>query len=385
MDAHPHHIAHLDLDCFFVSVERVHDPSLNGVPAAVGGVGRRGVITSASYEARAFGVRSAMPTGRALQLCPHLRVVRGRHGEYGRISKHLTALLGDYAPVVEQASIDEMYLDLTGCERLYNGDLPGLMRTLKAVVKKEFSLPCTVALSSNKTVSKIATGVVKPDGLAVIPHGGEREFLAPLDISVIPGVGAKTEKELRKYDFHRILDLQRSTEETLVTLLGDHGRYIFRAANGRGSDRLEADWTRKSISTEETFGGDIADTTELQRRLFELTESVCYQTRRYGWRGRTVKLKLRYADFTTITRSVTLTEATADDKTVFDAALRLFRRAYDTRKPLRLLGVGLTQFTAAAEETLSIFGTDEKRNSALSAVDRLKKKFGDDAIHTGTV
>lgn len=379
------YIAHLDLDCFFVSVERINDPSLIGKPVAVGGVGRRGVITSASYEARPFGVRSAMPTGRALQLCPQLTVVRGSHGEYGKISKRLYAFLCDYAPVVEQASIDEMYMDFTGCEKLYHNDLPGLMRTLQALVKKEFSLPCTIALSSNKTVSKIATGVIKPAGVRTIRHGGEKEFLAPLDINVIPGVGIKTEAELRKYGFNTVGHLQRSSEETLSALLGDHGKYLFRAANGIGSDRLDVEWTRKSISNEQTFGADITEEGELRRRLFELTESVCYNTRRYGWKGKTIKLKIRYSDFSTVTRNVTLAEPTNDDGVVFEGVKKIFLRAIDRKRSIRLLGVGLTQFSAAGDETLPMFAADVKREQALGAVDKLKRKFGDDAIHTGAV
>lgn len=378
------YIAHIDLDCFFVSVERIKDPSLIGKPVVVGGTGRRGVVSSASYEARKFGVRSAMPTGQALDLCPGLITVRGSHGEYGKISKRLYQFLCDYAPVVQQASIDEMYMDFTGCEKLYNNDLPGLMRTLQAMVKKEFSLPCTIALSSNKVISKIATGCVKPEGCITIEHGLEKEFLAPLDINVIPGVGAKTEKELRKYDINTIRDIQKLPKQTIEDILGDHGGYFHRVAMGVGSDVLEVEWKRKSISTENTFGRDISDTNELIKHLYDLTESVCYSTRRYGWKGKTVKLKLRYSDFSTITRNITLNEATNDDKVVFDAVKGIFLKAYSKRMAVRLLGVGLTQFSEAKEEPMSLFPDDEKRTQLLSAVDKLKKKFGDDAIHTGS-
>lgn len=385
MDSRKKYIAHIDLDCFFVSVERIKDPSLLGKPVAVGGTGRRGVISSASYEARKFGVRSAMPTGQALDLCPGLIVVRGSHGDYGKISKKLYAFLCDYAPVVQQASIDEMYMDFTGCEKLYNNDLPGLMRTLQALVKREFSLPCTIALSSNKVISKIATGCVKPEGCITIEHGLEKEFLAPLDISVIPGVGKKTELELRKYDINLIRDIQKLSRQTLEDILGDHGGYFHRVAMGIGSDTLEVEWKRKSISSENTFSKDTSNTEELLRYLYDLTESVCYSTRRYGWKGKTVKLKLRYSDFTTITRNITLKESTNDDKVVFDAVKSIFLKAYTRRSSIRLLGVGLTQFTEAKEEPMSLFPADEKRTQVLSAVDKLKKKFGDDAIHTGAV
>lgn len=379
------YIAHIDLDCFFVSVERILDPSLNGKPVAVGGVGRRGVVSSASYEARAFGVRSAMPMGQAVDLCPQLTVVRDSHSEYGKYSKKLYRFLCDYAPIVQQASIDEMYMDFTGCEKLYNNDLPGLMRTLQALVKREFGLPCTIALSSNKVISKIATGCVKPEGCITIEHGLEKEFLAPLDISVIPGVGKKTELELRKYDINLIRDIQKLSPQTLADILGEHGGYFHRTAMGVGSDTLDVEWKRKSISSEHTFGKDTADTEQLLRYLYDLTEGVCYNTRRYGWKGKTVKLKLRYSDFTTITRNITLKEPTNDDRVVFDAVKGIFLKAYGRRNTVRLLGVGLTQFSEAKEESLSLFPEDEKRTQMLSAVDKLKKKFGDDAIHTGAV
>lgn len=380
------YIAHLDLDCFFVSVERIKDPVLIGKPVVVGGSPQgRGVVSSASYEARKYGVRSAMPTARALQLCPHLTVVRGSHSEYGKISKQLYKRLCDVAPIIEQASIDEMYLDFTGCKKLYNNDLPGFMMKLQLLVKKEFRLPCTIALSSNKVVSKIATGTVKPAGIIYVEHGLEKDFLSPLPIDVIPGVGVKTEQELRKYNFNFIRDIQQSSRETIETLLGEHGGYIYRTAMGVGHDTLDVEWKRKSISSEETFDKDISDKDLLLKHLFELTESVCYNTRRYGWKGKTVKLKLRYSDFSTLTRAATLTESTGDDKIVFDAAKKMLLKAYTRRLSIRLLGVGLTHFPGSDEETPSLFPGDEKRSHALQAVDTLRKKFGDDAIHTGIV
>ncbi len=379
------YIAHLDLDCFFVSVERINDPSLIGKPVVVGGTGKRGVISSASYEARAYGIHSAMPTGQALDLCPRLTVVRGSHGEYGKISKRLYRFMCDYAPIVQQASIDEMYMDFTGCERLYNNNLPGLMHTLQALVKKEFSLPCTIALSSNKVVSKIATGTVKPAGIIYIEHGLEKNFLSPLSIDVIPGVGKKTELELRKFDINFIRDIQKMPQSTIETILGDYGNYIYRTALGIGSDTLDVEWKRKSISNEQTFGKDTTDKNELLKYLFELSESVCYNTRRYGWKGKTIKLKLRYSDFSTITRNITLKESTNDDKVVFDAVKNIFLKAYTRKMSIRLLGVGLTQFSEATEETLSMFRADEKRTHVLSAVDKLRKKYGDGSIHTGSV
>jgi DNA polymerase IV len=231
------YIAHLDLDCFFVSVERIKDPKLIGKPVAVGGSATgRGVVSSASYEARKFGVHSAMPTARALKLCPQLIVVHGSHGEYGRISDKLFQRMCELAPLVERASIDEMNMDFTGCEHLYHNDLPGFMKTIKQLVLKEFQLPCTIGLASNKTVAKIATNRVKPNGVIFVPHGTEAAYLAPFDISVIPGIGNKTEMYLRGKGFNTVADIQRKSEDEVLKILGKHGVWIYNAAYGRGSD-----------------------------------------------------------------------------------------------------------------------------------------------------
>ncbi|MDD8019434.1 MAG: DNA polymerase IV, partial [Bacteroidota bacterium] len=314
-----------------------------------------------------------------------LIVARGSHAEYGKISRQLYKRMCDFAPIVEQASIDEMYMDFTGCEKLYDNDLPGFMKKLQGIVKKEFRLPCTIALSSNKVISKIGTGTVKPAGIIFVEHGLEKEFLAPLPIDVIPGVGAKTEKELRKYNFNFIRDIQKASPETIETLLGEHGTYIYQTAMGKGNSILDVEWKRKSISNEETFGDDIADKDELLKHLYELTESVCYSTRRYGWKGKTVKLKLRYADFSTVTRNLTLMEPSSDDKIIFDAVKKIFLKSYTRKLAVRLLGVGLTHFVETQDTTPSLFQADEKRSHALHAVDALRKKFGEDSIHTGSV
>ncbi len=245
----PKQIAHLDLDCFFVSVERIEDPALRGKPVAVGGSPQgRGVVASASYEARAFGVRSAMSAAQALRLCPTLVLVRGHHRDYGEISDRLCTRLQELAPVVERASIDEFYLDLTGCEGLYGGDLGKFIRIIQQLVLEEFSLPCSVALASNKTLAKIAVGTVKPSGVCVVPPGEEANFLAPLPIGVIPGVGAKTEARLIARGIRTIQDMQQRTLEQITTLLGAHGVWLHDVAHGRGSEELVTHWTRKSIS-----------------------------------------------------------------------------------------------------------------------------------------
>jgi DNA polymerase IV len=377
------YIAHLDLDCFFVSVERIKNPALNGKPVAVGGsADGRGVVASASYEARKFGVRSAMPTRRALQLCPQLIVVRGSHEEYGDYSNKLYKRMLDYTPIVERASIDEMYMDFTGCELLYGNDLPALMITLQQLVWKEFSLPCTIALGSNKYIAKIAAGTVKPAGVCFVPHGGEKNFLASLPIDVLPGVGTKTAPLLREKGFRTVADIQRTSPKQMNTLLGEVGIHLFNIANGKGPDALTVDWERKSISREETFDHDIGDIGQVTKILHSLSEDVCSTLRSCQWKAKTVSLKLRYGDFTTLTRAKTI-KPTEDDTVVFRAVNELFRAAYSGKKLVRLLGVRLSNFSDREGGELDLFPGDGRRSQMFDAVDKLRKKFGDDVIHVG--
>ncbi|MGD1044397.1 MAG: DNA polymerase IV [Bacteroidota bacterium] len=378
------YIAHLDLDCFFVSVERIKNPELIGKPVVVGGsASGRGVVASASYEARKFGIHSAMPTARALRLCPNLIVVRGSHGEYGRISAKLFERMCQLAPIVERASIDEMNMDFTGCENLYNNDLPGFMKTIQKLVLDEFKLPCTIGLASNKTIAKIAVNQVKPAGIAFVPHGTEAVYLAPLNIGVIPGVGKKTEEYLREKGFYKVSDIQQRTEKGILDILGKHGLWIYNVAFGRGSDVIGDEWDAKSISREETFAKDIADRKELEKIIFELTEDVCQQLRDHGWKARTVTLKLRYSDFKTITHAESI-EPTNDDSIVSNTARSLLRSAYTRKLPLRLIGVRLTNFEEEEQMELPLFPSKKKKQDILRAVDTLRKKFGDDVIHFGS-
>lgn len=376
------HIAHLDLDCFFVSVERIDDPSLRGKPVAVGGTpSGRGVIASASYEARKFGVRSAMPAGQALRLCPGLLLVPGHYHRYSEMSDALYEHLHRFAPLIERASIDEMYLDLTGTDALYRSDYEGLLRMIQRSVRDTFSLPCTIAMATNKTMAKIATDRVKPEGLCVVPAGGEREFLAPLPIGVIPGVGAKTEALLQKKGFSTVADLQKATPERLTKLLGKHGVWLHRVARGGGSETVHQEYVRKSIGKEETFSQDTADRAELERRLHGLVESVCDRLRRKKWKTRTVTLKLRYSDFHTISRSETIA-ATNDDPVVFRTVKDLLQKGYTRRLPVRLVGVQLSHFEDPAREP-GLFEETTRRDDVLDAVRKLRDRFGEEVIHVG--
>ncbi|MBI4419108.1 MAG: DNA polymerase IV, partial [Ignavibacteriales bacterium] len=380
----PRHIAHLDLDCFFVSVERIDNPSLIGKPVAVGGTpSGRGVVASASYEARKFGVRSAMPAGQALRACPDLMLIPGHYRRYAEISDSLFKHLHQFAPIIERASIDEMYLDLTGTEALYKNDFQGLIQTIQRSVRSEFSLPCTIALASNKTIAKIATDQVKPEGLCVVPAGREKAFLAPLPISVIPGVGKKTEAYLRKKGFATVADFQKSRLERLTALLGKHGVWLYRVAQGGGSETVHREYIRKSIGKEETFPHDSADKVDLERKLRLLVGNVCDRLRRKRWRTRTVTLKLRYSDFHTITRSETIA-ATNDDPVVFATVRQLFRRGYTRKLPVRLLGVQLSHFLDPSMETPELFDEPTRRDDVLDAVGKLRDRFGEEVIHVGT-
>jgi len=370
------YIAHLDLDCFYVSVERINDPALIGKPVVVGGSPQgRGVVASASYEARRYGVRSAMPTGRALKLCPQLLIVRGHHRQYGEISDRLFHRMTDISPAVERASIDEMYMDFTGTEKLYGNDLPGYMHTLQKLVLDEFSLPCTISLSSNKLVSKISANTVKPNGVIAIPHGEERTFLAPLPIDVIPGVGKKTGEYLRSKGFRTVGDIQSTPQQNFLKLMGKHGAWFYDAAHGRGSSQISTDHTRKSISREETFGSDIGSITELERVLKDLTSDVCSTLRRKNFHTRKVSVKLRYSDFTTITRDKSVDE-TNNDVDIFAAASALLRKNFDTNRKLRLIGVRLSSLAEIEQLELDFFGKERRDVHMLEAVDKLRKRFG---------
>jgi DNA polymerase-4 len=378
------YIAHLDLDCFFVSVERIKNSSLSGKPVVVGGsADMRGVVASASYEARKFGIHSAMPTARAQKLCPGLIVVSGNHDEYSRISEKLYDRMCEIAPVVERASIDEMNMDFTGCESLYNNDLPGFMRTIQKLVLDEFRLPCTVALASNATIAKIAANQAKPAGVIFVPHGTEAEYLSVLDIHVIPGIGGKTGEYLSARGFRTISDLQTRSEEELVGILGKQGSWIHRVALGCGSaiDGEESD--AKSISREETFTRDKADIGELEKIIFGLTEDVCRRLRKNNRRARTITLKLRYSDFKTTTHSRSI-EPTNDDTVVTDTVRKLLRSAYNRKLPIRLLGVRLSNFMEEQQLEFELSPGLQKKQDILRAVDAIRKKFGDGIIHVGS-
>jgi len=381
------YILHLDFDAFFASVEEILDPSLRGKPLIVGAPPeKRGVVASASYPARAFGVRSAMPTAQALRLCPHAIIVPPRHRIYGEYSARMMAILSEYTPLVEPLSLDEAFLDVTGCEARW-GSPEGLAHQIQVRLSTELALTASIGLASNKLVSKIASGLEKPRGFVVVPHGKEPEFLAPLPVEKLWGVGKVTAGSLHDMGISTIGDLAELPAAQLEARFGRRGRDLYRQARVIDDSPVVVEREEKSLSRETTFAQDIGDRRVLRRKLRILSESVARQLRRRGRRARTVKLKLRYSDFETLTRQVTMSTPTDLEPVIFDQAARLLDKAWDRSKQVRLIGVGVTKL-ATEQRQLSLFegegdGRTERLRRLSKSVDQIREKYGDEAIRRG--
>lgn len=377
----PRAILHLDLDAFFCSVEELLDPTLVGTAFAVGGAANeRGVISTASYQARKFGVRSAMPTARALRLCPHLNLLPARHRLYSDYSHKVMALLADETPFIEQISIDEAFLDLTGDVR------PGgeVAARLQARLRNELQLPSSFGVATNKLVAKIATNVGKPNGLVVVPPGDEAAFLAPLPVEMLWGVGPKMQAHLTGMNIHKIGELAAWPEDDLSRRFGILGAALSRHARGLDDRPVETEREAKSISQETTFARDVRDGAALRRTLLELSEGVAASLRQAGLAGRTVKLKLRWPPFETLTRQTTLAQPTDLETDIFQAALGLFEKVWSVGKPVRLLGVGVSGLQEPTRQ-LDLFGgsprpRDETQRRVAETVDQIRAKYGWDAL-----
>jgi DNA polymerase-4 len=344
-------IIHLDLDAFFCAVEEQRDPALRGLPFAVGGTPeRRGVVASCSYPARAFGVRSAMPMARAVTLCPDLVVVSPHFADYRAASVQVMERLHALTPLVEQLSIDEAFLDVS--DLAPSGDV--LARQLQTTIADELGLPCSLGVATNKLVAKIANGVGKrqahtegtgyPNALCVVPPGEEAAFLAPLPAATLWGVGPKTAERLAALGIHTIGDLAASPEDDLVQRFGKHGADLARHARGIDERPVMTSRERKSISKEQTFARDVRDAARLRQTIREQAAAVAAALQRKQVRGTTVKLKLRWADLTTLTRQATLPRATDEAAPIAAAALRLLDQAWDGQRAVRLVGVGVSGF-----------------------------------------
>jgi DNA polymerase-4 len=370
-------IAHFDLDAFFCAVEEILNPDLHGKPFVVGGApGGRGVVASASYPARRFGVRSAMPAARALRLCPELIFVQGRHGLYGEYSDKVMSLVRESVPVAEQISIDEAFLDLTA-----HPD-PGreVAARLQAEIRRQFSLSTSWGVATNKLVAKIATNVGKPEGLVVVPPGEEAAFLAPLPVGMLWGVGPKTQAELERAEVRSVGDLASLPVERLRVLFGEHGTDLAARARGEDDDPVVEGHEPKSMSSETTFGQDVSDDVELRRTVRRLSEDVGQRLREAGLVGATVRIKLRWPDFTTITRQARLPQPTDQDGEIYAAAASLLAGAWKRGRPVRLIGVAVAALTAPARQ-LDLFDRRwEEDARLLDAVDRIRSKYGWDAL-----
>lgn len=381
----PRIILHLDLDAFFVAVERLDNPALIGVPVLVGGrPDGRGVVSSASYEARKFGVHSAMPTAQALRLCPQAILVPGSRGRYGEMSRKVMALLGEYTPLLEPISIDEAFLDVSGAEAHYGP--PGqLARTIQDRVEAELGLSASLGVAANKLVAKIASDFRKPHGITVVSPGGEAAFLAPLPIRRLWGVGEVTGRELARLGVETIGDLAGFAPEDLRARFGTHGEGLWRAAHGIDESPVVVEHEAKSLSREETFAQDTRDPELLRRELLRLSDAVASRLRRHKFVARTIAIKLRYSDFTTLTRQATLDDPTDSGPIIYAQALALLEAAWDRRRAVRLVGVSGAGLEQPARQ-LRLFEQEDTRQAHLdAALDRIRARYGESAIQRASL
>ncbi len=383
-------IFHLDMDAFFVSVEELYDPSLKGKPVVVGGKSNeRGVVSAASYAARKFGVHSAMPLRRAYQLCPQAIFVEGHMERYSEYSRRVFEVLNRFTPLVSMASIDEAYLDMTGTERLHGPPLRAA-HLLHEAIKNATELNCSVGISASRLVSKVSSDQAKPNGILWVLPGQEAAFLAPLDVRKIPGVGNVTEQNLQRLGIRKVGDMAKLEKGVLESRFGAWG--LAMAGKARGIDAggwfdtaIGEHADPKSVSHEHTFSIDTADPDQLESTLAHLAERVARRLREHSLWTRTVQVKLRWTDFTTITRAHTLPRATQLDIDIIEAARALFRENWKPGTTVRLLGVQASQFDKEeAAPSLLDDGRDQRWKQALGAADRLRDRFGEGAVSLGS-
>lgn len=365
------YIAHFDLDSFFVSVEIRNNPALKGKPVVVGGY-ERGVVAACSYEARKFGIHSAMPMKKALQLCPHLVVTNSSRGDYSRYSRWVTDIIASKVPLFEKASIDEFYIDLSGMDKFFG--VSRYARELRQLIMEETGLPISCGLSSARFISKMATNEAKPNGFLEIPHGKETEFLWPLGIEKINGVGKQTEQHLKTFGIYTIEDIARTPVEHLERIAGKWGEALWHKAHGRGSAEITTDWEQKSMSHENTFETDHTDIDFLHQELVRLTEKTAYSLREDEKMTGCVTVKIRYSDFETTSRQETV-DYTALDDVLIAKVKDLFKRSWQIGRPVRLLGVRFSQMIPITTQ-MSLFENNVEKLNLYKAVDDIKDRFG---------
>ena len=377
-------ILHVDMDAFFVSVELLERPELIGKAVVVGGrPDQRGVVTAASYEARKFGVHSAMPLRTAGKLCPHAVFLDGHHQKYGEWSDRIATILAQFSPIVEMVSIDEAYLDLTGTERLHGPPLAAADKLLRLITRTT-ALPCSGGLAATRLVAKVASEQAKPRGLVWVAPGSEARFLAPLPVRKIPGIGEVTERALRALGFGTVGQLANVSQEKLEKIFGQWGTALYRKARGGDSYEFVIDAEPKSISHNHTFGEDTNDTEVLVTMLSHLSQKACKRLRESGLATRTLTLTIRYAGFDTYTRSKTLPEPTLLDADIYSAFQNLFRAHRNTKRKIRLLGVSLSGFSHGAQQLDLLEAERRARLEKLTrAADILRDRFGFDSVKFG--
>ena len=384
--AFPRTVFHVDMDAFFVSVEELYDPSLKGKAVVVGGQrNERGVVSAASYEARKFGVHSAMPLRTAAKQCPHAIFVDGHPERYRECSENVYKVLGMFTPQLEMASVDEAYLDMTGTERLHGPPLRAA-HNLHLRMKAETGLNCSVGIGSSRLIAKVCSGQAKPNGVLWILPGEEAKFLAPLDVREIPGVGKVMESHLHALGIKKVGDLAKLEEHELEERFGKWGMAL--AGKARGEDaggwfdaEVGADLDAKSISHEHTYNEDTADLAQLESTLMRLSEMVGRRLRESNFYARTLQLKLRYKDFSTITRAHTLPNPTQLDIEIFENVRTLFRKNWKKGFEVRLLGVQAAHFSAQGAQIDLLDNTRQQRwKDALAAADKLRDKFGESSV-----
>ena len=374
-------IAHMDLDTFFVSVERKNQPQLIGKPVLVGGTSDRGVVASCSYEARSYGIHSGMSMKLARQLCPEALVVRGDHEQYSYYSNIITDIIRERVPLYEKTSIDEFYIDLTGMDKFF-----GCFKyatELRSVIMKETGLPISLAMSCNKTVAKIGTGQAKPNGQLEIVLGNEKEFLAPLSIRKIPMVGEKTYSLLRNMGIEKIKTIQEMPLEMMQRVLGENGAMIWRKANGIDHSPLVPYVENKSISSETTFDKDTIDVHYLQQVLTNMTESLAYQLRTKKKLTACVAIKIRYSDFNTYTMQCKI-PYTAMDHVLIDKAKTLFHKLFHKRLLIRLIGIRFSHLVQGSYQ-FDLFDDMTEKVMLYSAMDKLRDRFGENIIQRASI
>ena len=370
-------IVHLDLDTFFVSCERLFDNRLNNRPVLIGGVSDRGVVAACSYEARAYGIHSAMPMKMARMLCPHAVVIRGNSGIYSKFSDHVTEIIKEQSPLFEKSSIDEFYIDISGMDRFVSQSYRWA-KELREKIIKETHLPISFGMSINKTVSKVGTGEAKPNNCIEIPRGTEKPFLAPLSVGKIPMVGAQTYRLLRSMGVEKIKTVQEMPGQMMESVLGKNGIAIWKKAQGVDNSPVEQFYERKSISVERTFEKDTTDISKLRSILHAMAENLAYQLRNGNRLTSCVTVKIRYSDFQTHSMQKRI-PYTSLDHTLIETVMDLFGKIYNRRVLLRLIGVRFSHLVGGSYQ-IKLFEDSEKLIKLYQAMDHVRNRYGQDAV-----